>query len=112
MTEGLAQRDARADFLWSLILPAYYLPTREFHSTMSAIFSRLDAEAVEKGEGLIFDSASQRDRADQALVAAHVILLNILHLQLECFHITELEPLMQILFEDFRVVLKESDQAS
>ena len=53
--------------LWRLIVPAYYLPTREAHSTLGAIFSRLDSNAVESGEGLLFDGAAQRDRADQAL---------------------------------------------
>ena len=41
--------------LSSLIVPGYYLPTREAHSTLGAIFSRLDAEAAVRGEGLIFD---------------------------------------------------------
>jgi hypothetical protein len=101
----------KSEDLWRLIVPAYYLPTREFHSTMGAIFSRLDADAAED-KGLIFDGASQRDRADQAIITAHTILLNILDLQRECFQIKELEPLMQTCFEDFRAVLKEqSDRA-
>jgi hypothetical protein len=93
--------------LWRFIVPAYYLPTREFHSTMGAIFSRLDADAAAKNEGLIFDGAAQRDRADQAIITAHTILLNVLDLQRECFQIKELEPLIQACFEDFRAVLKE-----
>jgi len=93
--------------LWHLIVPAYYVPTREFHSTLGAIFSRLDPDAVAKGEGLIFDSTAQRDRADQAIITAHTILLNVLDLQRECFHITELEPLLQSCFEDFRAILRE-----
>jgi hypothetical protein len=96
--------------LWPLIVPAYYLPTREFHTTMGAIFSRLDPEAVAKGEGLMFDGAAQRDRADQALVAAYPVLLNVVHLQLECFQIRELEPLMQTCFEDFREILKQENK--
>jgi len=93
--------------LWRFIVPAYYLPTREFHSTMGAIFSRLDPDAAAKDEGLIFDGAAQRDRADQAIITAHTILLNVLDLQRECFQITELEPLLQTCFEDFRAILKE-----
>jgi hypothetical protein len=93
--------------LWRLIVPAYYLPTREFHSTMGAIFSRLDPKAAASNEGLIFDGAAQRDRADQAIVTAHTILLNVLDLQKECFHIQELEPLLQTCFEDFRAILND-----
>jgi hypothetical protein len=93
--------------LWSLIVPAYYLPTREFHSTMGAIFSRLDPEAAARDEGLIFDGAAQRDRADQSITTAHNLLLNVLDLQRECFHIQELEPLLQTCFEDFKAILTE-----
>jgi hypothetical protein len=96
--------------LQALFVPAYYLPMREFHSTMGAIFSRLDAEAAAKDEGLIFDGAAQRGRADQAIITAHTLLLNILDLQRECFQIKELEPLMQACFEDFRAILKEQSQ--
>lgn len=96
--------------LWRFIVPAYYLPTREFHSTMGAIFSRLDADAVAKDGGLIFDGAAQRDRADQAIITAYTILLNVLDLQRECFQIKELEPLMQACLEDFRALLKEQSE--
>jgi hypothetical protein len=89
-----------------LLVPAYYLPMREFHSTMGAIFSRLDPSAT-KEEGLIFDGAAQRDRADQAIITAYTLLLNILDLQRECFHLKEMEPVMQTCFEDFRAVLQE-----
>ncbi len=90
--------------LWQLIVPAYYQPTREAHSTIGAIFSRLDAEAADHEEGLIFDGAAQRDRADEALITAHNILLNVLDLQKEHFHLKELEPLLQTCFEDFMVI--------
>jgi hypothetical protein len=92
--------------LWRLLVPAYYVPTQESHSTLKAVFSRLDPEAVTKGEGLIFDSSAQRDEADQAIVAAHTILLNVLDLQRECFHITEVEPLLQTCLEDFQAILE------
>jgi hypothetical protein len=96
--------------LQAMLVPAYYLPMREFHSTMGAIFSRLDADAASKSEGLIFDGAAQRGRADQAIITALTLLLNILDLQRECFQIKELEPLMQTCFEDFRTVLKQQSE--
>src|SRR6266581_8839966 len=97
--------------LWRLIVPAYYQPTREFHSTMGAIFSRLDPEAAARNEGLIFDGAAQGDRADQSLFTGHNLLLNLLDLQRECFHIQELEPLLQTCFQDFRAILKEHENS-
>jgi hypothetical protein len=96
--------------LWRLLVPAYYLPTREFHSTLAAIFSRLDSDAAAKDEGLIFDGAAQRDRANQAIIAAHRILLNVLGLQRECFQLKELEPLLEICSQDFRAILEEPPQ--
>jgi Family of unknown function (DUF5677) len=98
--------------LWHLIVPAYYLPTREFHSTIGAIFSRLDPEPATKGEGLIFDGAAQRDRADQSIITAHNLLLNVLDLQKECFHIQELELLLRTCFEDFKAILKQQKAAN
>jgi Family of unknown function (DUF5677) len=96
--------------LGKLIVPAYYLPTREAHSTIGAIFSRLDAEAAEREDELIFDSAAQRDHADEALITAHNIMLNILDLQKEYFHLRELEPLLQTCFEDFMVIWRKEDK--
>lgn len=92
--------------LWGLILHAYHLPTREFHSTMGAILSRLDAGHAVRDKGLIFDSAAQRGRADVAIFCAHAILLNILHLQAEYFQLKELEPLLQTCNEDFALIAK------
>ena len=98
--------------LWRFIVPAYYQPTREFHSTIGAIFSRLDADAAARNEGLIFDGAAQRDRADEAIITAHTILLNVLDLQRDCFHIRELEPLLQTCCEDFRTILREQAETA
>ena len=93
-----------------MVVPAYIVPTREFHSTLGAIFSRLDPEAAARNEGLLFDGAAQRDRADQSLITGCNLLLNVLDLQREVFHIQELEPLLQICFEDFRALLKEQKE--
>jgi hypothetical protein len=100
------------DDLWPLIVPAYYQPTREAHSTMGSIFSRLDSDSLDKDNGLLFNSGAQRDRADQAIVTAHTILLSVLDLQRECFGIKELEPLMQTCFEDFKAVVDENRKRS
>jgi hypothetical protein len=92
--------------LWPFVMPGYYLPMRELHSTTGAIFSRLDSQAAAKDEGLIFDGESQRDRAHTALFTAHIILLDTLDLQREFFKITELEPVMQTCLADYTEVWK------
>jgi hypothetical protein len=101
-----------SDDLYPLLSYGYYLPTREIHSTVGAIFSRLDANALGQDEKLIFDSGSQRARADQAIITAHTILLHILELQRECFNISELEPLLQILVEDFAAMLDRAPEVA
>jgi Family of unknown function (DUF5677) len=93
--------------LYRLLSYGYYLPTREIHSTVGAIFSRLDADALGRDEQLIFDSGSQRTRADEAIIAAHIILLDMLELQQDCFKINELEPLLRILVDDFKAMNDE-----
>jgi uncharacterized protein DUF5677 len=90
--------------LGDLIVPAYYQPTREAHSTIGAIFSRLDPEAADRGGGLIFDGAAQRERADEALMTAHNILLDVMDLQKEYFNLKELETPLQSCFKDFMVI--------
>ena len=95
-----------SDDLWRLLIPAYYKPTREAHSTMGAIFSRLDPEAASRGEGFVFDGSAQHAPADEALMVAHHILLIVLGLQKEHFRLEALEPMLQSCFEDFLVVWK------
>ena len=87
--------------LWPFIMPGYYMPMREAHSTTGAIFSRLDPQAAAKDEGLIFDGELQRDRAHTALFTAQMILLDALELQREFFKIEELESIMQACIADY-----------
>lgn len=93
--------------LWKWAVPGYYRPMQELHSSLSAIFSRLDPDAVKSGEGLIFDGAAQPERADEALVTGFYILLNILDLQQECFRIEEFQPLLQTCVDDFMIIMRD-----
>jgi len=90
--------------LWPFILPGYYTPTGEAHSTAGAIFSRIDPQSPAKDDALIFDGDSQRKRAHTALLTAHMILLDVLELQREFFNIKELEPLVQTCMTDYREI--------
>jgi hypothetical protein len=83
--------------LGKLIVPAYYLPTKEAHSTIGAILSRLDQE----GHGIVFDGGPQRKRADEALIFAHNLILNTLELQRDHFKLATLEQPIETCFQDF-----------
>lgn len=89
--------------LWPFILPGYYIPMREAHSTVGAIFSRLDPNT---SKGLIFDGELQRNRAHTALFTSHMILLDAFELQREFFKIEELEPIVQTCVSDYMEIWK------
>jgi hypothetical protein len=91
----------------SLIVPGYYIPTRQAHSTIGAILSRL--KESETG-GLEFDATPQRDEADNALITAHNLLLNVIDLQKEHFNLTALEKPLQTCFQDFLEVWKRQQK--
>jgi Family of unknown function (DUF5677) len=86
--------------LEKLLVPAYYMGLREGHSTVGAIFSRLDADAAQAGDGLVFDGGSQRKRADVALLTAHKIILIVLDLHKEHFQLETLEEPLQACTRD------------
>jgi Family of unknown function (DUF5677) len=94
--------------LAKLLVPAYYMGVRESHSSINAIFSRLDAGAAYSGEGLIFDGSSQRKRSDSALLTAHKILLMVLDLHKNHFHLDTLEQLLLVCCEDIFVIWSKS----
>jgi len=99
----------RCGALAKLLVPAYYMGVREGHSSINAIFSRLDAGAAASGEGLVFDGSSQRKRADSALLTAHKILLMVLDLQKSHFHVESLEQPLRICCEDIFAIWSKSD---
>jgi hypothetical protein len=87
-----------------LIVPGYYLPTKETHSTIDAIFTRLDPEA----RGLIFDGGPQRKRADDAMLTAHNLILDNLDLQADYFKLTNLEEQLKKCVSDFMYIWSRS----
>jgi len=101
----------KAQSLWSFIVPGYYVPMREAHSTVGAIFSRIDSESAKKGEGLIFDGETQRSRAHMALFTAHMILLDTLELQRVFFGIEELAAIMQTCIGDYSEIWKDDPKS-
>ncbi len=68
----------RVGSIGQFIVPAYYVPTQQAHTTMRAILSRL-----EEGEdnGIVFGGHAQRKDADDALRLGHLFILSVLDLQ-------------------------------
>jgi hypothetical protein len=93
--------------LGPLIVPDYYLPTRQIHSTVGAVFTRLE---IEDGEGLVFKEEAQRDEADQALMAAHILMLSILELQKNHFNLEALEDPLQTCLADVSTIWRKPPQ--
>jgi hypothetical protein len=81
-----------------------YLPTKEAHSTVDAIFTRLDPEA----KGLMFDGGPQRKRADDAMLTAHNIILDNLNLQKEYFKLESLDEQLEKCVSDFMAIWSRS----
>jgi hypothetical protein len=94
----------RAGPVGELIVPGYYLPTNQAHSTVGAILSRIDPES----KGFIFDGGPQHKRADDALITAHNLALNNLDLQKDHFNLASLEDPLQKCLSDFRDIWKRS----
>jgi len=81
-----------------LIVPGYYLPLRHAHATVSALLSRLEDSEV---EGISFAPTAQRKEADDALMSAQNIIIDVLNVQDERFKIPGLKEQIQRVGDDF-----------
>lgn len=97
----------KAGPIGQLIVPGYYLPTKEAHSTIDAIFTRLDPES----KGLMFDGGPQHKRADEAMLTAHNLILDTLDLQKDYFKLATLEEPLQQCLSDFMYIWARSASA-
>jgi hypothetical protein len=99
----------KTEHLGKLIVQAYYLPLRHGHATFGAILSR-----VEGGEigGVSFIPTAQRREADQALMTAHNIILNVLGVQEERFKVPGLHDQIQQCLKDFIEMYGKAEQKS
>jgi hypothetical protein len=76
----------RAGTLAPSIISSYYIPLMHAHPGVGSLSGRLDYT----GGRMIFDSSAQRGLSDDALREAHLILLEVLKVQDERFHIPNL----------------------
>ena len=81
-----------------LIIPGYYTPLRHAHATVGALLSRIEDNEV---EGLSFSPTAQRKEADDALMSAQNIIVDVLNVQDERFKIPGLEAQIQRVIDDF-----------
>jgi hypothetical protein len=99
---------AKTTPLGQLIVPGYYLPLRQAHSTMGSLLSRL--EETESG-GIGFDPSAQRQAADDALTTAHNIILFVVGVQEERFKLPNLAEQLEQCKQDLMDILKSHIQA-
>jgi hypothetical protein len=98
----------QAGGLGELIVPGYYIPTQQAHSSVSSILSRLEAPEI---GGVGFAPGAQRDKADMALSMAHNLLLNVLDLQKEHFKLEALDQPLQVALQDYLDMWQRGEKA-
>ncbi|MBZ5598435.1 MAG: DUF5677 domain-containing protein [Acidobacteriia bacterium] len=81
-----------------LVVPGYYWPLRHAHATVGALLSRLEDSEV---EGISFAPTAQRKEADDALMTAQNIIVDVLNVQDERFKIPGLSEQIQHVIDDF-----------
>lgn len=96
------------DSLGKLIVVGYYLPLRQAHSTMQSILSRLEHDPE---NGFNFQPGAQREEAALALLTAHNLIVNVLELQKDHFHLDGLHGALQKCFQDFLDIWKSRPEA-
>jgi hypothetical protein len=78
----------RTGSLGDLLIHAYYVPLEQSHSTLRSATNRLHLD--DDGE-LAFEDEPARSIADDAFKTAHLVLLHMLALQREHFHLEDME---------------------
>jgi hypothetical protein len=92
-----------------LIIPGYYMPLRHAHATVGSLLSRLEDDEV---EGISFAPTAQRKEADDALMTAQNIIVDILNVQEERFKIPGLSEQIQRVIDDFGEMYAKPDKVS
>ena len=92
----------RAGAIGTLIVPGYFIPLRQAHSTFGGLKDRL--KIVD--DGIQFQHESEPAVADQALMTAHNCILNVVEVQSERFKIDGLQEQLQTCLRDFVEIWK------
>ncbi|MGA2965088.1 MAG: DUF5677 domain-containing protein [Terriglobales bacterium] len=98
----------KAGVIGRLIIPGYYTPLRHAHATVGALLSRLEDDEV---EGISFAPTAQRKEADEALMTAQNIIVDVLNVQDERFKVPGLTEQIQRVIDDFADIYAKPDKA-
>jgi hypothetical protein len=79
---------------------------RHAHATVGSLLSRLEDREV---EGISFVPTAQRDAADDALVTAQNIIMEVLRVQNERFKVPGLAEHLEQLIKDFLEMYRPSE---
>jgi len=85
----------------SLLVPCYYQPLSYAHSTAQAFLSRLK---ITTGDEMSFVNGPEREQADQVLMLAHNLLLDVLDLQRSHFKLDNLNEPLERCMSAFREI--------
>jgi Family of unknown function (DUF5677) len=92
--------------LGNIIVPGYYMPLTHAHATLGALTTRLDNTS----DVLAFDPEPQRGLADNALLVAHNVILDVIDVQKERFDVPGLAAQLQLCMQDFLDISKSREE--
>jgi len=98
---------AKKTRLGEIVALGYYLPLRQAHATLASLFTRL--ETTDDG-GVTFLPEAQRDEADQALIVAHNVILQVLGVQEQRFKLPQLTEQIHDCLVDFQDIYSRPEQ--
>lgn len=93
--------------LGQIVNQAYYIPMRHTHSTASSFVMRLERNT----EALSFNPDAQRKESDSALRTAHLIVLEILDMQINYYKLDQFRDELAVCEEDFKTAFRRPDSA-
>jgi hypothetical protein len=88
----------RSGELAKLIIHAYYVPLEQSHSTLRSAINRL--RMSDDGD-MLFEDEPNRSVADDAFATAQLILLHVLDLQREHFHLDDMREKLELCSSGF-----------
>jgi hypothetical protein len=91
----------------ALTISGYYMPMKQIHATLGAILSRVE----DTEQTLSYTGAVNRDRSDEALQTAHLLLLGAIALQIDHFKLQAVGPGFEQCSRDFADIWRDSTAA-
>ena len=102
----IAMADRIGEGIRNLAYEAYYLPLQQAHSTIASIHTRFK---IEENDSITFKEGPHRTESDDALRISHFLLLNVLALQKEYFHLDEMKEPLDRSWSSYNEIWTKSD---